>query len=74
MDERKPADTESREGEPIVSPGWPRYVGLKYVCDWVLAVLLLIVSAPVILLAALVVRLTSCGPAFYSQVRLGRRT
>jgi lipopolysaccharide/colanic/teichoic acid biosynthesis glycosyltransferase len=33
--------------------------------------LLLIVAAPVILLTALVVRLTSRGPAFYSQTRLG---
>jgi lipopolysaccharide/colanic/teichoic acid biosynthesis glycosyltransferase len=37
-----------------------------------LALLLLLIFGPVILLAALVVKLTSRGPAFYSQTRLGR--
>jgi lipopolysaccharide/colanic/teichoic acid biosynthesis glycosyltransferase len=38
----------------------------------VLALVLLLLSAPVILAAALLVKLTSKGPAFYSQVRLGK--
>jgi lipopolysaccharide/colanic/teichoic acid biosynthesis glycosyltransferase len=33
---------------------------------------LLLVTAPLVVLAALLVKLTSRGPAFYSQVRLGR--
>ncbi len=36
-----------------------------------LAVFLLVLSAPLLLLIALVVRLTSRGPIFYSQTRLG---
>jgi len=39
--------------------------------DRTVAVVLLIVTGPVVLLAALTVRLTSAGPAFYSQVRVG---
>jgi lipopolysaccharide/colanic/teichoic acid biosynthesis glycosyltransferase len=36
------------------------------------ALVLLILTAPLILLAALLVKLTSRGPVFYSQIRLGR--
>src|SRR5205807_7700134 len=39
--------------------------------DCALAVCLLIVTAPVILLAMLLIKLTSRGPALYSQSRLG---
>jgi len=39
--------------------------------DVTVSAVLLIVTAPVVLLAALAVRLTSAGPAFYSQVRVG---
>jgi lipopolysaccharide/colanic/teichoic acid biosynthesis glycosyltransferase len=38
----------------------------------VLAAVLLVLTAPLILLAALLVKLTSRGPAFYCQKRLGR--
>ena len=44
----------------------------KVTIDLALALVLLALSAPVILLAALAVRLTSRGPAFYCQTRLGR--
>lgn len=43
----------------------------KVFFDPVLALGLLLVSAPVIALAALLVKLTSRGPALYSQTRLG---
>jgi lipopolysaccharide/colanic/teichoic acid biosynthesis glycosyltransferase len=46
---------------------------VKAVFDRVLALLLLIPAAPVILLTAILVRLTSRGPAFYNQTRLGLR-
>jgi lipopolysaccharide/colanic/teichoic acid biosynthesis glycosyltransferase len=49
-----------------------RYVRLKAVLEFMAALVLLIVFAPVILLAALVVTATSRGPAFYCQVRAGR--
>jgi len=37
------------------------------------ALLLLVVSAPIIFVAGLLVKLTSRGPVFYAQIRLGRR-
>jgi lipopolysaccharide/colanic/teichoic acid biosynthesis glycosyltransferase len=42
------------------------------VIDFVLALVLLVPAAPFIVLGALLVKLTSRGPAFYSQMRVGR--
>lgn len=50
--------------------GW--YHSVKAVLDFGCALALLVLAAPLILLAALAVKLTSRGPVFYSQVRLGR--
>jgi len=49
------------------------YVLLKDAMDTVLSLGLLLLSAPVILLAGLLVKLTSAGPVFYSQIRVGRQ-
>src|SRR5262245_21822809 len=48
------------------------YEPWKATFDFCAAVLLLVVAAPVILLAGLLVKLTSRGPMFYAQTRLGR--
>ncbi len=56
--------------ESCVSNNW--YVGFKMAAEWVFALGLLVLTGPVILLSGLAVRLTSRGPAFYSQTRLGR--
>jgi lipopolysaccharide/colanic/teichoic acid biosynthesis glycosyltransferase len=48
------------------------YAPVRRVLDFTAALALLIVSSPVLLLAALLVRYTSRGPAFYTQVRTGR--
>jgi lipopolysaccharide/colanic/teichoic acid biosynthesis glycosyltransferase len=45
----------------------------KRILDMVLTLPLLVVAAPVVLLAAAVVKLTSRGPALYTQTRLGLR-
>jgi exopolysaccharide biosynthesis polyprenyl glycosylphosphotransferase len=45
---------------------------VKHALDRVLALLLLIVFSPLILLAAIAVRLSSPGPAFFRQRRVGR--
>src|SRR6185437_15316966 len=57
---------------PPVSPDVRWYLSCKAVFDYVAAACLLVVTSPVILLAALLVKLTSRGPAFYTQTRLGQ--
>jgi lipopolysaccharide/colanic/teichoic acid biosynthesis glycosyltransferase len=44
----------------------------KAVLDFVVAAVLLVLSAPVLLLVALAVKVTSRGPAFYQQTRVGK--
>jgi lipopolysaccharide/colanic/teichoic acid biosynthesis glycosyltransferase len=48
------------------------YVPVKAAVEWTIAACLFVVVAPLILVLAALVRLTSSGPAFYSQTRLGR--
>jgi lipopolysaccharide/colanic/teichoic acid biosynthesis glycosyltransferase len=52
-------------------PGTTWYARLKGAVDFVLALVLFIVLAPVMLLTIALVRLTSRGPAIYRQKRLG---
>ncbi len=47
------------------------YLSVKRSADFVLALLLSVVALPVVMIATLAVRLTSRGPAFYTQVRVG---
>ncbi|HEX6984497.1 MAG TPA: sugar transferase, partial [Planctomycetaceae bacterium] len=54
----------------IPAHGW--YLPVKHAFDFIGALLLLIPALPLILAAALATRLTSPGPAFYWQTRLGR--
>jgi len=49
-----------------------RYLGVKSVMEFVGATLLLALTSPLMLLTAVLVKLTSRGPVIYSQVRLGR--
>jgi lipopolysaccharide/colanic/teichoic acid biosynthesis glycosyltransferase len=56
---------------PVV-PGRRWYLPIKNIADFVLALVLAVVALPIVALAALAVRLTSQGPAFYSQLRVGR--
>src|SRR5437016_5653129 len=58
------------EGVPLPGTGW--YGGLKAALDFAAALAVLVVTAPVILAAVLLVKLTSRGPALYAQVRMGR--
>ncbi len=48
------------------------YLPVKRFFDFLLAASLLIMAAPVVLVAMVVVKLTSPGPALYRQVRLGK--
>jgi lipopolysaccharide/colanic/teichoic acid biosynthesis glycosyltransferase len=49
--------------------GW--YGRVRVFADFVFALLLLVFTAPVILIAALLVKITSRGPAYFTQKRLG---
>src|SRR5262249_30343808 len=57
---------------PIQPQGYRWYPGFKVAADFVFAALLTVPALPIILLAAVLVRLTSRGPAFYTQTRVGR--
>ena len=48
------------------------YVWWKPVVEFTIALVLAVCALPVVLVAALVVKLTSRGPAFYSQTRVGK--
>lgn len=47
------------------------YRSCKYALDFVLALLLCVPALPLVVVAALLVKLTSRGPAFYTQTRVG---
>lgn len=53
-------------------PRFPEYGPIKNVMDLIGSTLLLLAAAPVIVLAAVLIKLTSRGPAFYTQTRVGR--
>src|SRR5207245_99711 len=53
-------------------PGLAPDAALSSVVEFVLALVLLLISIPVLAVAALLVKLTSRGPILYSQVRLGK--
>ena len=50
----------------------PRSDRLQRGCDLLVALALAVVAVPVVFLAWAIVRLTSSGPGFYSQLRVGR--
>lgn len=57
-------------GEGFFAPQW--FDGLQRAIDLAAATVLLVLAAPVLLLAMLAVRLDSPGPVFYRQERVGR--
>jgi lipopolysaccharide/colanic/teichoic acid biosynthesis glycosyltransferase len=61
--------------EPVradVTPRHPVYLPLKFAIEWSIAFVLLTVSSPLLLVMAIAVKLTSVGPAFYAQTRMGK--
>jgi exopolysaccharide biosynthesis polyprenyl glycosylphosphotransferase len=56
--------------EPVIRHGW-RSVA-KRVFDVMVAILVLVVTLPVLLVAMLLTRLQGAGPLFFHQIRIGR--
>jgi lipopolysaccharide/colanic/teichoic acid biosynthesis glycosyltransferase len=56
---------------PLMPAPTGGYMAFKGAADLCMASILILFAAPVILICGLLVRLTSPGPALYSQVRLG---
>jgi lipopolysaccharide/colanic/teichoic acid biosynthesis glycosyltransferase len=66
------SDVAKRQARPtnhVPNNSW--YPAVKAIGEFGLALLLSVICAPVILIAGLLVKLTSRGPAFYTQIRLG---
>ena len=55
--------------EPIIRGGW--HAGAKRTFDVLIAIIAILLSMPVILLAALSIKFTSRGPVLFSQMRVG---
>ena len=60
------------ETRAVAAPAPARTPAYKLATDLVGAAVLLVVSAPAVLVAAILVKLTSRGPAIYAQARVGR--
>lgn len=72
---RRPSMAEGIDGSPVIThhagieEGWPMII--KRGLDFSLSLLLLIAVAPVLLLSAILIKLTSPGPVFFVQKRIG---
>jgi lipopolysaccharide/colanic/teichoic acid biosynthesis glycosyltransferase len=67
-----PAVPDADDAAPLSLDRRQVYHAIKVAFEWSLAVLMLASTAPLIALLAALVKLTSNGPAFYLQTRLGR--
>lgn len=64
--------TEQWDGDAVIQVLKPRYLGVKASAEYVGAAVLLVLLLPVVIVAAAATKLTSRGPAFYRQTRVGR--
>ena len=69
---RKTRRIELARTDIYAPPPRPVYGTLKAVGEWLFAAVLIVLAAPVLLLTALAVKLTSRGPVLYSQTRVGK--
>jgi lipopolysaccharide/colanic/teichoic acid biosynthesis glycosyltransferase len=72
---RKRRAGEAAAAPPVNGAGLPPatgYLAFKAIFELGAALLLALVAAPAVALAALLIKLTSRGPAFYTQLRVGR--
>ena len=68
----RPRRDRAPAARPVVRPVHRWYLPCKQALDFVAALAIGVLALPVIGLSALVVKLTSRGPAFYTQTRVGR--
>src|SRR5215211_4267398 len=64
--------SEFAELSALAASGRRGYAAVKVGAEWLLALVLFVLTAPLMLALAVVVKLSSPGPAFYSQTRLGQ--
>lgn len=50
----------------------PKYIFLKRICDFIASIILIGVSLPLWIAIALAIKMTSSGPVFYRQERIGK--
>src|SRR5688572_15166900 len=60
------------EAAGAAAPRRAWYLAVKVAAEWLIAVALIVLTAPLMLALALLVKLSSPGPAFYAQTRLGQ--
>ena len=65
-------DVDLEPADDSTGPGASWYLPCKVVADSAVAVVLLVLTAPLILLLMILVKVTSRGPAIYRQLRVGR--
>jgi lipopolysaccharide/colanic/teichoic acid biosynthesis glycosyltransferase len=53
-------------------PKPPAYARVKVVVEWIASLALLVLAVPLVAMLAVIIKATSRGPVFYSQLRLGR--
>ena len=68
--EKRPAQAPT--SPPAVVPASGAYESAKVVLEFTFAAFLLVLTAPLILFAMVLIKLTSRGPAIYTQTRLGK--
>ena len=66
-----PVEQDGITGDTLVI-GPRAYTTIKLVVEWTTALFLIVVTSPLLVALAMLVKFTSRGPAFYSQLRLGR--
>jgi lipopolysaccharide/colanic/teichoic acid biosynthesis glycosyltransferase len=59
-------------GVRVFAPKHPGYLPVKFTVEWLIALGLVLATSPLVLLLAILVKVTSRGPAFYAQTRLGK--
>src|SRR4051794_22688967 len=57
---------------PVEASASVFYATCKSVLDWTLSLVMAIFAAPIVLFAMLLIKITSRGPALYTQTRVGK--